>query len=72
MAIIDVNLQKPALKRETESDDSEESTMQTEEMEAETASGGGRSMLKTGGVIVAGIIGLLTVRRIRKRRSNRE
>lgn len=72
MGIIDVNLEKPALKRGTESDDSEESSMRSQKIEPESDSGGGRSMLKTGGLIATGIIGLLTVRRIRKRRSNRE
>lgn len=72
MGIIDVNLEKPAFKRETESDDFEESTMRSQKIESESDSGGGRSMLKTGGLVATGIIGLLTLRRIRKRRSNRQ
>lgn len=64
MGIIDVNIEKPALKREETSEAESESAT-----EATQGRGGMRSrVLRAGGAFIAAVVGVLTLRKIRERR----
>lgn len=72
MGIIDVNLQKPALKREEKTDDTEMESAEPAETESSSKSRLSRSPGKILGIITTSIIGVLAIRRFRKRRSKQE
>ena len=69
MGIIDVNLQKPALKREEIPDDTEPERTESPETSSKSKSRLSRSPVKILGIITTSIIGVLAFRRFRKRRS---
>lgn len=71
MGIIDVNLQKPALKREEKTDDTEMASAEPAETASSSKSRFGPSR-RTLGLITTSIIGFLAIRRFRKRRSERK
>lgn len=65
MGIIDVNLDRPAFKRMTGSEESEAEPLRDGPEDTESTSGRGRTFLKTIGVVAVGFIGMLTVRKLR-------
>lgn len=70
MGIIDVIVEKPASEREERGEEgAEETTSEGPEGTAEEP-GRGRSLSKMAGVLAIGLVGLLTLRRLRKGRGN--
>lgn len=72
MGIIDVNLQKPALKREEKTDDIETERAESTETESSSKRRFSRSPKKILGLITTSVIGVLLFRRFRNRRSDEE
>ncbi len=64
MGIIDVNIEKPAFKRE----DVSETVSEAEESQSASGSGRGRRAVKTLGAFLAAVVGVLTLRKLRARR----
>lgn len=67
MGIIDVNLDRPAFKRMTGTEESAAEPAHDEPEDTESSSGRGRTLLKTVGVLAVGVMGMLTVRKLRNR-----
>lgn len=70
MGIIDVNLDRPAFKRMTGTEESEAESPSDGQEDTESTPGRGRTLLKTIGVLAIGFMGMVTVRKLRNRRDS--